>query len=244
MNTDNMAVSGETIDFGPCAFVDDYDENAVYSSIDRQSRYALGNQAYMAQWNIARFAETLLPLLGNDKEIAIKNATHEIEEFVEVYKQYWLKGITAKLGLSTIEKGDEELANKLFSVLQEQHVDYTQFFRGLSDSVNDETGTLRNLFDNKETFDLWFAKWKQRFESDARPLPDKINAMNATNPIYIPRNHLVEEVIKSAEQDNDYKPFEELLSVLAKPFEERAGLEKYTQGAPKDFGPYKTFCGT
>jgi uncharacterized protein YdiU (UPF0061 family) len=244
MNTDNVAISGETIDFGPCAFIDDYDENAVYSSIDRQSRYALGNQAYIAQWNVARFAETLLPLLGDDKETVIKNATQVIEGFVDVYGKYWLQGITAKLGLSTIEKGDVELANKLFSVLQDQHVDYTQFFRGLSETANGISDKVRILFDNPETFDLWHSQWIQRLEIDANPLSDKINLMNAINPIYIPRNHLVEEAIKAAELSNDYKPFEDLLSVLANPFEERVGLEKYTQGASKDFGPYKTFCGT
>lgn len=244
MNTDNMAISGETIDFGPCAFVDDYDENAVYSSIDRQSRYALGNQAYIAQWNIARFAETLLPLFDDNKETAIKYATDEIQGFVEIYKQQWLKGITTKLGLSSIKKGDEELANKLFSMLQEHNIDYTQFFRGLSSVADSEADTVRNLFEKPETYDLWHTQWIQRLATDPKSLSDKITLMNLTNPVYIPRNHLVEEAINAAEQDNDYKPFEKLLSVLAKPFEERTGLEKYTQGAPKDFGPYKTFCGT
>jgi len=244
MNTDNMAISGETIDFGPCAFIDNYDPNAVYSSIDREGRYALSNQPYIAQWNTARFAETLLPLLHVDDAKAIEIATEEIQNFTEAYQTKWLKRVTTKLGLSNIEKGDLELANKLFELLEGQHVDYTQFFRSLSQAAKGEIGRTQKLFDDHSKFDEWHVNWLQRFSSDSLPIEAKIASMNAINPIYIPRNHLVEEAIQAAEKNNDFELFEKLLTVLAKPYEERTGLEKYADSAPKEFGPYKTFCGT
>ncbi|MBL4659829.1 MAG: YdiU family protein, partial [Alcanivoracaceae bacterium] len=244
MNTDNMAISGETIDFGPCAFIDNYDANASFSSIDRKGRYALGKQPYMAQWNTARFAETLLPLLDDDKEKSVEIATEEIQAFNRIYQNQWLKKVTAKLGLVDVEAGDLELANDLFEMMQGQNVDFTQFFRGLSDAAKAETQSAKKLFDDPQKFDQWYKKWMQRFLSDSRSLDTKIESMNAVNPIYIARNHLVEEALQAAEQDNDFKPFERLLTVLASPYDERTGLQKYANPAPKEFGPYKTFCGT
>ena len=244
MNTDNMAVSGETIDFGPCAFIDNYDANAVYSSIDRQGRYALSSQPYMAQWNTARFAETLLPLLDEDSTKAIEIATQEIEAFNDIYQTQWLGKVTSKLGLSSVEKGDLELANNLFEILEGQNVDYTQFFRSLSQAVSGEIEDTGKQFDDPKKFNQWYKNWLKRFSSDSKRLDEKITSMNAINPIYIPRNHLVEEVIKAAEQNNDFKPFEKLLLVLASPYEKRTGLESYENPAPKEFGIYKTFCGT
>ena len=247
MNTDNMAVSGETIDFGPCAFIDNYNANAVYSSIDRQGRYALGNQPYMAQWNTARFAETLLPLLDEDSTKAIEIATQEIEAFNGIYQTQWLKKVAAKLGFSSVEEGDLVLVNNLFEILQGQNVDYTQFFRSLSQVSQAASGEIeetQKLFDDPGKFNPWHKNWFQRFSSDSKTLDEKITSMNANNPIYIPRNHLVEEAIQAAEQNNDFKPFEKLLTVLANPYKERSGLEKFANPAPKEFGPYKTFCGT
>lgn len=244
MNTDNMAISGETIDFGPCAFIDNYDPNAVYSSIDRQGRYALSNQPYIAQWNTARFAETLLPLLNGDNAKAIEIATEEIQAFTEVYQASWLKVLITKLGLSSIEEGDLELANKLFEILEGQNVDYTQFFRSLSQAAKGKLDNTQKLFDDHHKLDEWYNDWLLRFSSDSRPLEVKITEMNAINPIYIPRNHLVEEAIQLAEKDNNFEPFEKLLAVLASPYEARTGLERFADPAPQEFGPYKTFCGT
>jgi len=244
MNTDNMVVSGETIDFGPCAFIDNYDNNACFSSIDRQGRYALGNQPYMAQWNTARFAECLLPLLHDNNEKAIAIATEEIQEFAPVYQKYWLKGITTKLGLSKVESGDLELSNNLFDILQDRNVDYTQLFRSLSEAINGDAQKTYELFENTEKFKKWYKNWNNRLLLESRSIEATIESMNSVNPIYIPRNHLVEEALQAAEQNNDYQPFEKLLSVLTNPYSERAGLEKFASPAPKEFGPYKTFCGT
>lgn len=244
MNTDNMAISGETIDFGPCAFIDHYDANAVFSSIDRQGRYALGNQPYMAQWNTARFAETLLPLFDDDNNTAIEIATEEIQSFTQIYQQKWLKRVTAKLGLSSVEEGDLEMVNELFETMQEQNVDFTQFFRSLSKAANREISYSQDLFDDPNKFDHWYNKWLTRLSSDSRPMNEKIESMNAINPIYIPRNHLVEEALQAVEIDNNFQPFEKLLKVLASPYEKRTGFERFANPAPKEFGPYKTFCGT
>ncbi len=244
MNTDNMAISGETIDFGPCAFIDHYDAQACFSSIDKQGRYALGNQPHMAQWNIARFAETLLPLLDEDNSKAIGIATEEIVAFNPIYEKFWLKKITTKLGLSEVKEGDLALANDLFEAMQGQNVDYTQFFRSLGYAAKTKTQSVQKLFDDPQKFNPWYKSWIQRFLSDPRSLNKKIESMNAVNPIYIPRNHLVEEALQAAQQEGGFEPFEKLLSVLANPYEERPGLEKYTQGAAKDFGSYKTYCGT
>ncbi len=244
MNTDNMAISGETIDFGPCAFIDTYHSSACYSSIDKQKRYALGNQSYMAQWNIARLAETLLPLIDSDDDKAIEIATNEIHEFNSIYQTQWLKRLATKLGLSKVKTGDLEFADDLFKMLQAQHVDFTQFFRGLSDTTKGDIHALQKLFDNPQIFNQWHKKWLSRFLSDSLPSSKKIKSMNSVNPIYIPRNHLVEEALQAAEQNNDFSVFEKLLSVLANPYNEKSGLEKFAKPAPKEFGPYKTFCGT
>jgi uncharacterized protein YdiU (UPF0061 family) len=244
MNTDNMAISGETIDFGPCAFIDNYDPQALYSSIDREGRYALGNQPYMAQWNTARFAETLLPLLDDNNAKAIEIATEEIQTFTENYQTKWLSKVSAKLGLSKAKEGDIELTNSLFKILELQNVDYTQFFRSLSQAIKGEIVNTQKLFNEPSKFDEWYEKWLKRLKTDSGSIDVKIDLMNATNPIYIPRNHLVEEAILAAEQENNFEPFEKLLTVLACPYEKRTGLERFADPAPKEFGPYKTFCGT
>jgi uncharacterized protein YdiU (UPF0061 family) len=198
----------------------------------------------MAQWNIARFAETLLPLLDKDNNKAIEIATKKIKEFTNTYQALWLKRVIAKLGLSEIKVGDLEMAQDLFEKMQGQNVDFTQFFRGLSNVARGETQDIQELFDNPEVFDQWYKKWIVRLSSDPRTLNQKIKSMKTVNPIYIPRNHLVEDAIHKAEQNHDFKPFEKLLMVLAKPYDKKTGLEKYAKPAPKNFGPYKTFCGT
>ncbi len=244
MNTDNMTISGETIDYGPCAFIDTYDSRAVFSSIDHQGRYAYGSQPQIAQWNLARLAESLLPLINEDSEEAVKLATAELNTFSEQYQSSWLAGMRAKLGLASEEKDDLNLVIDLHKAMQGENVDFTLLFRGLSSAIDGETSTVRSLFDKPDSFDQWFVSWSERLSRDSLKNCERIHLMNSVNPIYIPRNHKVEEALNAAEKDSNFAPFERLMSVLSKPFEQREGLEEYALPAPKDFGPYKTFCGT
>jgi len=267
MNTDNVTISGETIDYGPCAFIDHYDPAAVFSSIDRQGRYAFGNQSSISQWNLARLAETLLPLIHSDQEESVRLATDEVIAFEARYQSFWLDGMRKKLGLSTIEERDHDLATALHTAMAGQNVDFTLLFRGLSalvpgyvapgavvqdkisavpdkGDVEGKLSAVRDLFDDPQAFDQWYATWLERLARDSMTVDKRIASMNAVNPIYIPRNHKVEEALQAAEQDANYVLFEKLMQVLEKPFEQRDGLEDYVGPAPKEFGPYKTFCGT
>ena len=244
MNTDNMTISGETIDYGPCAFIDYYDASAVFSSIDHQGRYAFGNQMHMAQWNLARLAETLLPLIDEEPDEAVKLATEVIQAFSETYQKYWLKGMCNKIGLSDVKENDLDLVQQLLNLMQAEKVDFTLLFRHLSDAVVGEVSVLRALFSKSLDFDEWIFLWQQRATTERLKPVQRVELMNSVNPVYIPRNHLVEAALQAAEQDSNYEPFEKLMLVLEKPFEKREGLEAYTEAAPKEFGPYKTFCGT
>jgi len=244
MNTDNMTLSGETIDYGPCAFMERYDPATVFSSIDKQGRYAYGNQSAMAQWNLARFAETLLPLINSDDDEAVRRATDEIVAFKARYLKYWLDAMRTKLGLTTVEECDLNLVNTLLNTMQGQNVDFTLFFRRLSEAVHGKTDAVFALFDAPEKFGPWHEQWSERLARDPVDLNARVASMNAINPIYIPRNHKVEEALHAAEKDANYTPFETLMTVLAKPFEQRDGLDDYAVPAPADFGPYQTFCGT
>jgi uncharacterized protein YdiU (UPF0061 family) len=218
MNTDNMAISGETIDYGPCAFMDAYDPATVFSSIDHAGRYAYGNQPHIAQWNLARLAETLLPLIDEDTSEAVAAATATLETFPSRYEAYWRAGMRAKLGLISPGAVTDALIDDFLPVLRGR--DYTSTFRALS------AGT----FD-----DAWVDRWREQN-------PD-LELMNRVNPVYIPRNHLVEEALAAATND-DLEPFNRLLDVLARPFEPRPGLEVYAEPAPPSPGLYQTFCGT
>jgi uncharacterized protein YdiU (UPF0061 family) len=244
MNTDNMTISGETIDFGPCAFIDTYDPAAVFSSIDAQGRYSYGNQPLMARWNIARFSETLIPLIDSDNEKASAAAMDEVNAFAHHYLEFWLRGMRLKLGLFTQEDDDIDLINELYTAMNGQNVDFTQFFRALSKTDTGQMDVLRNFFEDSGKFDQWHVKWQERATREAIPTDVRVSAMNRVNPIYIPRNHRVEEALAAAVQDADFSRFERLLNVLSKPFDERQGLDDYAQPAPGGFGPYKTFCGT
>jgi len=244
MNTDNMTISGETIDYGPCAFIDTYDASAVFSSIDHQGRYAYGNQAQIAQWNLARLAESLLPLINEDTDEAVRLATQVLNTFSEQYQTLWLAGMRTKLGLATEEDEDLNLVIDLHNTMQGQNVDFTLFFRGLSGTTQDEINTVRSLFDDSENFDQWAVRWSERLTRDSMKPDERVISMNAVNPIYIPRNHKVEEALKAAENDSNYEPFEKLMEVLASPFKQREGLEEYAMPAPNGFGKYQTFCGT
>ncbi|WP_139005294.1 protein adenylyltransferase SelO [Arthrobacter crystallopoietes] len=237
MNTDNMTISGETIDYGPCAFMDAFDPATVYSSIDETGRYAYGNQPLVAEWNLARLAEALLPLLHEDQEQAVALAQESLGAFHGQYSAAWLTGMKAKLGLpdSLDDEAASSLINELFVLLQEAQVDYTSFFRSLAKAARGDAGPARSMFLSPAAFDAWTERW--------RALDPDADLMDGTNPVYIPRNHLVEEALAAA-GDGDLEPFSQLLAAVTAPYEERPGLERYATAAPESFGPYRTFCGT
>ncbi|MFK8028470.1 MAG: YdiU family protein [Gammaproteobacteria bacterium] len=244
MNTDNMTISGETIDYGPCAFIDSYDPAAVYSSIDTQGRYALQNQPPIAQWNLARLAETLLRLIDHDQERAVELATTVLNKFPEKYSEYWLQGMRNKLGLQQAHEGDLVLVNDLLAELHEYNVDYTNFFRDLSNVVLSDNKASHIYFANTMKFEQWLSRWRQRLADEQISGEESVLLMNQVNPKYIPRNHIVEEVIEAAMLNEDYSQFESLIEVLSDPYRDQPGKDHYAQSAPKEFGPYKTFCGT
>jgi uncharacterized protein YdiU (UPF0061 family) len=237
MNTDNMTISGETIDYGPCAFMEAYDPVTVFSSIDYAGRYAYGNQPAVAEWNLARFAETLLPLFADDGEMAVALATDSLGGFRRQYDAAWSAGMRAKLGLpdGVDDVVAEPLVDGLFALLQQSHVDYTSFFRHLGRAAHGDAEPARGLFIDVAGFDDWLARW--------RALGPDSDAMDRMNPIYIPRNHLVEEALAAA-TNGDLDPLDGLLTAVAAPYDERPGLERYARPAPEDFGDYRTFCGT
>jgi serine/tyrosine/threonine adenylyltransferase len=235
MNTDNMTISGETIDYGPCAFMDTFDPATVFSSIDHAGRYAYGNQPGIAQWNLARLGETLLPLIDDDTDAAVEAATDAVRSFVERYERYWMGGLATKLGL---DEPDLPLIRDLLVLLDAQRVDFTQFFRALSAHLRGHDA--RSMFAEPDAFDAWVARWQAMLPADRDAVAA---AMDRVNPVYIPRNHLVEEALTAA-TDGDMAPFRRLVEVLAGPFVERPGLERYAEPAPAGCGPYVTYCGT
>jgi uncharacterized protein YdiU (UPF0061 family) len=237
MNTDNMTLSGETIDYGPCAFLEAFDPATVYSSIDTGGRYAYGNQPLVAEWNLARLAEALLPLIDDDQERAIELAVASLRAFRPQYDAAWTAGMRAKLGLpeGLDDAVAESLVEEVVAQLRTSHVDHTSFYRALGAAARGDADPARNLFLDLAAFDGWVERW-QALGPDAA-------AMDRVNPVYIPRNHLVEEAL-SAATDGDLAPLGHLLDVLADPYQERPGLERYAAPAPQDFGVYRTFCGT
>ncbi len=242
MNTDNMTISGETIDYGPCAFIDAYSPDAVFSSIDRQGRYAFGNQPNLAQWNLARFAETLVLLINSeDQDAAIAQLTEVLETFPALYQQHWLEGMRKKLGLNTAQDEDLDLANDLHNLMQEAGSDYTRTFRTLSRVADGDATALDGIVTAKGTSD-WIARYQHRLTHDGDH-PTRAGAMNAVNPVYIPRNHKVEEALTAA-SDSDMEVFDRLLKILATPYDEQPGADAYALPAPDGFGPYTTYCGT
>ena len=243
LNTDNTTISGETIDYGPCAFIDHVDPATVFSSIDHGGRYAYGNQPAIVQWNLARLAETLLALIDADVDRSVELATDALHGFDDVYDTAWMDGMRAKLGLAAPHPDDAVLVNDLFSLLHAQRVDHTMFFRRLSSAVGGDTTSVRALFAEPSSFDPWAQRWAH-LRSDQRD-PDAVGAaMNAVNPIYVPRNHLVEEALDAASTANDLVPLHRLIEAVTQPFQERPGFERYTQPAPASFGRFQTFCGT
>ena len=243
MNSDNMTISGETIDYGPCAFMDAYDPVTVFSSIDYAGRYAYGNQPQIAQWNLARLAETLVPVIDEDTDVAVAAVSDVLQSFPERFHRHWSDGMRAKLGLREEHEGDGTLIDDLLESLRAQTVDYTSFFRALSLEVAEDAGRARSLFPDPLAFDAWTERWRSRLASEGADARTVAEAMNRVNPAYVPRNHRVEEALAAATAD-DMGPFHRLLGVLSRPFEERTGLESYAGPAPPSFGEYRTFCGT
>lgn len=235
MNTDNMTISGETIDYGPCAFIDRFDPNIVFSSIDVNGRYAFANQPQIAHWNLARFAETLMPLLHEDPEQALIIANTLVNEFPKRYKFYWLDEMTKKLGLFSIQNKDEELVGDLLKVMHIHEEDFTNTFQLLIQAVNGA-----NI---PEHFKEWSLRWKERITIENRSIDEVTKLMENHNPVFIPRNHLVENVIKKAVENHDFIPLNELLKVLSNPYSNNSDFEHYKQPAEKG-EKYRTFCGT
>ena len=239
MNTDNMTISGETIDYGPCAFMDTYASTTVFSSIDTQGRYAYGNQPHAAGWNLARFAETLLPLLHDDEEQAMKLAQGAIADFAELYHHNWLKGMTAKLGIFNAEIEDESLVEDLLNMMQKYGADYTNTFRGLTFDTMESTV----LFGTPE-FSQWHELWQARLGRQQETKASSHQLMRSSNPAIIPRNHRVEAALEAAVKKGDYSVMDRLLNVLSNPYAHCPEQEDYSTLPESSTRPYRTFCGT
>ena len=244
LNTDNTTISGETIDYGPCAFMDAYDPATVFSSIDHAGRYAYGNQPAIVLWNLARLAETLIPLVRGDDDESIAAVTEVLEAFDERYRRAWVDGMGAKLGLSSPSPGDEALFGDLLDLLHAHRVDYTTTFRALAASLRGDDEPLTALFGGSGAPDRWVGRWQAALAERSLDPAAAADAMDAVNPVYVPRNHLVEHALAAA-VDGDLVPFEELLAVLRRPYEAGPGLERFAEPAPASFNDtFQTFCGT
>jgi len=245
MNTDNMTLSGETIDFGPCAFMDSYDPKTVFSSIDQFGRYAYGRQPSIAQWNLARLAEALVPLIDPDEKRAVELASAAISDFAPIYHEAWLEGMRAKLGLQSEEEGDRVLVGELLDGLERMGADFTRTFRSLADIHGDDVDRtfLAEVKDDALLKD-WLLAYRARVGREPLSSEERAKAMRRVNPIYIPRNHKVEEAISAAIVEGDLVPFKTLHRVLSAPFEARDGYEAYTEAAGPEGRVYQTFCGT
>ncbi|MFE8697449.1 YdiU family protein [Cytobacillus sp. FJAT-53684] len=239
MNTDNMTISGETIDYGPCAFMDRYDPATVFSSIDRSGRYAYGNQPYIASWNLARLAEALLPLLHENEEKALEMAQDAIGNFTKLYQSNWLAGMRAKLGIFNEEEQDEALIKDLLEIMEKNQADFTNTFRAITFGRYEETG-----INGTNEFDQWVRQWQARLERQQESKEATKQLMKNSNPAVIPRNHRVEEALDAAVNEGDYSVMERLLDVLSNPYDHSEKQMEYcTPPAPSD-RPYRTFCGT
>jgi len=246
MNTDNMSVAGETIDYGPCAFMDAYDPGTVFSSIDRGGRYAYGNQPTIAHWNLTRFAETLLPLLAQDEDAAIADAQEVLAAFGLRFEQAYYDGLRRKFGLATAQDGDVELVGGVLKALADNKVDFTLFFRRLADAQTPGEGEppLRALFADPAALDALLQRWRDRLAREPNAAALRRDSMRAVNPAFIPRNHRIEAMIKAAIERNDFTPVDELMAVLSRPFEDQPGFERYAEPPHPDERVLATFCGT
>jgi uncharacterized protein YdiU (UPF0061 family) len=243
MNTDNMSIAGETIDYGPCAFMDDYHPGRVYSSIDHRGRYAYGNQPRIAQWNLARLADALLPLLDPDRDKAIEAAQAAIDGFGACFEQAWLACFRAKLGLQEVHVDDAELIDGLLQVMNETGADFTNTFRALCEAAAGDEVPIRTQFADGALFDAWRPSWQARLERERVDPQARVIAMRRTNPAVIPRNHRVEAALEAA-VEGDLNPLEALLLALADPWQERPGSDDYRRPPEPHEVVRQTFCGT
>jgi uncharacterized protein YdiU (UPF0061 family) len=246
MNTDNISIAGETIDYGPCAFMDTYHPETVYSSIDTMGRYAYGNQPRIAQWNLARLAEALLPLFAQNGSDAIGAAENTIAAFAGNFEAAYAAGIRRKLGLLRPRENDLDLARDLLERMADDRADFTLTFRALCDAAGNPAATVkvRNLFADPAAFDSWESRWRQRLAEDGGEASVRAATMRAANPAFIPRNHLVEEAIGAAVDNDDFAPFHSLLEVLSKPYNDQPDFARYALPPRPDQVVHQTFCGT
>lgn len=244
MNTDNTSIGGETIDYGPCAFMERYDEDTVFSSIDRNGRYAYGRQPRLALWNLVRFAECVAPLFDDDEERAVEVAKSALERFQPTYEAHWLERFGAKLGLATVRPADGELIEAFLAALHKGEVDFTNAFRALAGAVDGDAAPLEQMFAGSALLGPWLARYEARLADDPLDPAARAAAMRAVNPVYVPRNQSVEAALEAAVARGDLAPFRELLAVVTNPFEEQAGKQAFAEPAPSDAQPYVTFCGT
>jgi uncharacterized protein YdiU (UPF0061 family) len=246
MNTDNTSISGETIDYGPCAFMDHYDPAMVFSSIDEQGRYAYANQPRIALWNLTRFAECLLPLFSDEQDKAISEAQSALGDFAEAFNTAYQAGLRRKLGLFAARDGDPALAQDLLDAMAKNRADFTLTFRRLSEAAADPDGdrNVRQLFADPAAYDEWGLRWRQRIGAEPQGSAARQTAMRSVNPAFIPRNHRVEAVIEAAVNRDDFAPFEELLTVLSNPYEDQPVHAAYAEAPEPHQRVLQTFCGT
>ncbi|MFZ1169625.1 MAG: YdiU family protein [Bradyrhizobium sp.] len=246
MNTDNTSISGETIDYGPCAFLDHYDPAAVFSSIDEQGRYAYANQPRIALWNLTRLAECLLSLFSDDKDKAIEQAQLILAAFPAKFTAAYQSGLRQKIGLFTQRNGDEVLVQELLDAMAKTQADFTLTFRRLSEAAEDANrdSEVRQHFADPAAYDEWAVRWRQRIGEESQTPAERAAMMRAVNPAFIPRNHRIEAVIQAATGRDDFAPFEELLTVLSRPYEDQPAFSHYAEPPEPDQRVLQTFCGT
>ncbi len=251
MNTDNMSVAGETIDYGPCAFMDDFSHDRVYSSIDRDGRYAYHNQPSIGLWNLTRLAEALLPLFSQDTDSSVEIAQDILKSYIQQYEENWLQGMRSKIGISKVDavsdQQDKQLIDDLLKLMEAGKADFTLTFYRLSQldaDANKSDINLQKLFDNSQELNIWLQSWRQRLVFETRENNQRQTMMLSVNPLYIPRNHLIEAAIRAAEDDNNFSVFDDLHAVLQTPFMQQDNMEKYMQPPELDEVVRETFCGT
>jgi serine/tyrosine/threonine adenylyltransferase len=244
MNTDNMSIAGETIDYGPCAFMDEFNPDAVYSAIDRYGRYAYRNQLAIGEWNLARLAECVLPLLSEDVDVAVADATDALGAYAPAFEKSYHTGMRRKLGLFTEHEDDPALARDFLYALAANRADFTLAFRTLSNAAAGDPSGVRGLFDHPDDYDAWAERWNTRVGMEPMDAAARRNAMRRVNPAFIPRNHRVEAVIRAAVDRDDFAPFDELVTVLSKPFDDQPQFAQYMQPPQEHERVLQTFCGT
>ena len=244
MNTDNVSIAGETIDYGPCAFMDAYDPATVFSSIDRMGRYAYGNQPQIAHWNLTRLAETLLPLLDENQDAAVEQAQNSLAAFGSLFEQAYFRGLRRKVGLLSEEEGDVELVNTLLSRMVENQVDFTLFFRALGQAALGKDQPARALFVDPTAFDAWAAEWRLRLAREKQNPESRKSGMDRVSPAFVPRNHQVEAMISAAVDRTDFAPFRRMLDVLSRPYQDQPAADDLAQPPLAHERVAATFCGT